>query len=241
MLRAATLLALALLSPPAGAQQSWRADDFMAVPAPRVRLPLSTGARVVETAPVGLALGVLRRIGEAAGVQATLYIVEGDEFRAFVGGGLPAGAIGLSLGALTVLGTNADRMAAVLAHELAHVKLAHIAGAQVRNGFIELLGALAGAAVEARTGVPLGGVLTGTAGRAAAAAFDRQQELDADALGIDWMRRAGYNPQGALDVLERLTGSGGWFASHPSGADRVEAARRRIAQPVSQAPYSSSP
>ncbi len=230
-MRAVVFAVLLLVVVPAGARQAWDADAIMAVGTPKVRLQASSGPEVIELGPVGLALGVLNRLGGVAGIRAKLYVVEGQQFQAFVGGGLPAGAIGITLGALTAMGDRADRMAMVLGHELAHVRLGHIAGARVRNGIIEVLGAVLGAAVEARTGVPIGGVTSGVAGRVAAAAFDRDQEREADALAIDWIRMAGYNAQGALDVLERLTGTGGWFSTHPSGADRAEAARRQIAEP----------
>lgn len=206
----------------------------MNVGTPKIRLNDTASGRTVRTielGPVGLALGVLKRLGDVAGIQAKLYVVEGDHFNAFVGGGLPDGGIGVSLGALDAIGNSPDRLAHVLGHELAHVRLAHISGARVRNGVIEVLGAVVGAAVEARTGVPIGGVLTGTAGRAAAAAHDREQEREADALAIDWLRLAGYDTQGALDVLERLSPTSTWFATHPSGPERLEAARRQIAEP----------
>lgn len=227
-------------------QSAWDAEQILAYRTARVRLDSPNGgSQIVDSAQVATAVIALKRISGVAGVTAKLYLVEGSEFKAFVGGGLPSGVIGLSLGALTTLAYKADRMAMVVAHELAHVRLGHVAGATVRNGVIELISTLLGAAVEVRTGVPLGGAINATAGRAVAAAHDRSQESEADALAIDWMRMAGYDPQGAIDALEDLPASSSWFATHPSGPERVAAARRQLASPpgsaVSRLPVAVDP
>jgi len=108
-----------------------------------------------------------------------------------------------------------DEVAAVLAHELAHVTQGH-------PGRPDLLAA---------------GVDHPDVGTAATLAtrFSRAQEATADRLGISYAYRAGYRPEALLPVLDRLadrTSLGavaGHFDSHGGHAERVRACRQTIA------------
>ena len=58
--------------------------------------------------------------------------------------------------------------------------------------------------------------------------FSRTQELEADALGLEYMAHAGYQPREAIAFwrrMQQLTGNGGpphFLATHPSNARRIE-------------------
>ena len=64
--------------------------------------------------------------------------------------------------------------------------------------------------------------------------FSRTQELEADALGLDYMAQAGYEPTAAIAFwrrMQQLSGDGGppdFLATHPSSARRIEELLERL-------------
>jgi predicted Zn-dependent protease len=116
------------------------------------------------------------------------------------------------------------RLAGVLAHELAHDDLGHVAKAQTLGAGLSI-----GIIILDQI-VPGSGALTPIAGGLIARAYSRNEEYAADRHGVDILKRAGYPAQTMLDTLTWLaqtegTDSGGFFATHPATADRIEALR----------------
>ena len=108
-------------------------------------------------------------------------------------------------------GSREDELAFILGHELAHTVAQHLVKRyrtlQQQEAFLALISALTSAATRgAGEGVQQAGQL----GLKAAAllrdvknsGFSQEQELEADQVGIQYVRRAGYDPQAALDLLE---------------------------------------
>jgi hypothetical protein len=66
-------------------------------------------------------------------------------------------------------------------------------------------------------------------------AYSRDEEREADRLGVDWMAAAGFDPEGALRLHERLLQSGGrgipipFLQTHPAGEERIARIRQQIA------------
>jgi predicted Zn-dependent protease len=144
---------------------------------------------------------------------------------------LPGGKIGINRGLLLELDSEAE-LAAVLGHEIVHAAARHGALAMQRG--LLLQGALAVAAVAARNR-DYSELAVGAAGVGAQLIHMRHgrgDELEADAYGMEYMSRAGYDPQAAISLQEtfvRLAAgrdNGGWlaglFASHPPSMERVE-------------------
>jgi predicted Zn-dependent protease len=155
-------------------------------------------------------------------------IADDPELNAFA---LPSGWIYVTRGLLT-LSNREDELAGVLAHEMAHVLERH---AVKRVGAATPLAVLFGvpSGILGMVSPSLGGIVGG-AGRVvsglALAPYSRDQELEADRIGIALAARAGWDPAalgGLLGTLERAeTLSGGsakrsFFATHPSTPDRV--------------------
>ena len=116
------------------------------------------------------------------------------------------------------------RLAGVLAHELAHDDLGHAAKAQTLG-----VGLNIGMVILDQI-VPGSGALTPIAGGLIARAYSRNEEYAADRHGVDILTRAGYPTQTMLNTLTWLaqtegTEGGGFFATHPATADRIEALR----------------
>jgi len=118
-----------------------------------------------------------------------------------------------------------DRLRAVLAHELSHQDLNHVAKAQVLGAGLGI-----GAAILDQI-FPGTGAITPLAGQLVISQYSRSEEYAADAQGVVLLRRAGYSKEMMIDTLTwllQVSGpeSGGFFATHPGTADRIDAVRK---------------
>lgn len=158
---------------------------------------------------------------------------------------LPNGNIYLTRG-LVALANDTAELAAVIAHEMAHVLARHAVERQELQRTAELVNRVRVDVLQDQAGARA----ASDQGRLAIAAFSRQQELEADALGVRIISRAGFDPYGAtrfLNSLARTTeiraamlglqpGSENLdiTATHPAPPDRIQLAilaARQIAAP----------
>src|SRR5687768_1940832 len=151
---------------------------------------------------------------------------------------LPGGKIAVNRGLLMELKSEAE-LAAVLGHEIVHAAARHSAQ-QMSRGMLAQGGLLA--AQVAASDSDYGGLYMAGAGLAAQLTmqkYGRDAELEADRYGIEYMKRAGYDPRGAVSLQEtfvRMSGNKdsnwfqGLFASHPPSQERLEANRRLAAK-----------
>ncbi|ABA88461.2 peptidase lipoprotein, M48 family, TPR domain-containing [Syntrophotalea carbinolica DSM 2380] len=152
---------------------------------------------------------------------------------------LPGGFVAITRGLLVSL-ENEAQLAAVLGHEVGHVTARDSVQGMQRG---TLLGA--GLAVlSAATGSSAYGGVAQKAGQLAAGLLDnrfsREQERQADRLGVDYMVRAGYNPRGSVQLQEffyRTVEAGaepmwlaGLFRTHPFSKERMLALEAYIAE-----------
>jgi predicted Zn-dependent protease len=120
---------------------------------------------------------------------------------------------------------NDDQLRGVLAHELAHDDLGHVAKAQA-------LGAGVGIGMIILDQIfPGSGQITPVAGALITRGYSRQEEYDADRHGVDLLRRAGYSKEVMINTLTWLLrtegGSGGGFlATHPGTQERIDALKK---------------
>jgi putative metalloprotease len=120
---------------------------------------------------------------------------------------------------------NDDQLRGVLAHELAHEDLHHVAKAQTLG-----VGLNIGAIILDQI-IPGSGALTPIAGELVARGYSRKEEYAADAHGAEILERVGYSRQSMIDTLNWLisqTGGskGGFLATHPGTSERVEALKQ---------------
>lgn len=141
---------------------------------------------------------------------------------------LPGGQV-LVFDGLIDFADDANEVAAVLAHEIAHVAHRHVMEVAVeRTAVAVLIGLLVGDV--------FGGAAIGAVGEALiAGAYTREAEAEADALGVELMNRAGYDARPLADFLDRVAdehgemeGVLGYFASHPASAERAQAVRAAV-------------
>ncbi len=136
-----------------------------------------------------------------------------------------------------------DELAAVLAHEVAHIVARHqIKRLQAIWGF-NILGVLAAQTQDAD--VALG---TQLAYASLMMEYSQEDELLADQLGARYAKRAGYDPNGMIRFLERLKERQrkeparplSYFRTHPSYGERVKAAKEELGQEIKFSDYISA-
>lgn len=175
---------------------------------------------------VGMAM-VPHTEGDYASLPWEFTLLDSDVINAFA---LPGGKVFISRG-LAARFNNEAQLASVVGHEIGHVTARHVNERMSRQMGVELLAGLVGAAAGGaesallREAVP---ALVGTAGQGYLLKFGREQELEADNLGIRYMTRAGWDPRGSLQAMQVLadldTGNAPpeFLSTHPYASTRVE-------------------
>ncbi|MET0545110.1 MAG: M48 family metalloprotease [Caulobacterales bacterium] len=178
-----------------------------------------------------------QKVATAAGLpgQCTFTVVNSDVVNAFA---VPGCYIYITRGLLAIMNTE-DELASVLGHEVGHVTADHSARRQ-------------NTAMASQLGALLVGVLSGSGQIAQAAGqlgqmyslnYSRDQEFQADDLGVRYISKVGYNPYAAADMLNalgtndalttKISGRGtadptpAWARTHPLSADRVVRAKTK--------------
>ncbi len=161
----------------------------------------------------------------------TLGVISDDSVNAFAA---PAGYLFVHSGLILAMQSD-DQLAAVLAHELAHVTERHLARNIERSQAINLAtlaGVLAGVLLggggsEAGEALAVGSM---AGGQAASLKYSRDDEREADHLGLQYLARSGYEPEGMARAFERieeqmrLSGAGSmpaYMSTHPGVAERI--------------------
>ncbi len=153
---------------------------------------------------------------------------------------LPGGKVFVSRGLIEKM-TNEAQLAGVVGHEIGHVTAQHTARrmgqATLFQGGIGLAGAITGAAAEGTTLRQTGDLLlpaVNVGGQMVLLKFSRDEESQADSLGLRYMTRAGYNPTAQLQVMEILkqASSGGkdpeFMSTHPHPETRITRLRDEL-------------
>jgi len=163
-------------------------------------------------------------------VPFTIKVVDSDEINAFA---LPGGYFFVNSGLILAADDEAE-LAGVMAHETAHVAACHAARENTRGNLMQM------------ASIPLifvGGAV-GYAGYEAAGLalpmtfmkFSRGFEAEADYLGLEYMYKAGYDPQAFISFFEKVQALekkkpgtlSKAFASHPQTPDRIAASQKEI-------------
>jgi predicted Zn-dependent protease len=160
------------------------------------------------------------------------YIIKEDVYNAFA---IPAGHIFINSGLLAAMQSE-DELAGILGHEISHVVCRHISKRIERSKKIDLAtmaGMVAGIFLGATTGdatamqtLTIGSM---AAGQTASLAYSRDDESQADQLGLVLTTNAGYDPNGLLTALKRIR-TKQWFGArqiptymqtHPATEERI--------------------
>ena len=147
-------------------------------------------------------------------------VFDNEQANAFA---LPGGKIGVFNGLLNVA-TDQHQLAAVMAHEVGHV-LANHSNERASQSTIRNVGLVA-AQVLGASDTTLQAIDIGTQ-YGLFLPFNRTQESEADAIGVQLMERAGVDPQQSITLWQNMTASGGprqpeLLSTHPSPDTRME-------------------
>lgn len=174
-------------------------------------------------------------IVEAAGPQPLdyrFYVVEDASLNAFAG---PGGHIYIHTGTI-MASDNVSELAGVMAHEVGHVALRHIARNYYRQRSTGILYQLGAAVLAIFVGglAAQGGQLAGQlAAMAYLNTFSRDAEREADQFAVDVLPGTGIHPIGLVTFFETLSKQGGgrppaFLSSHPATEERIENTRQSI-------------
>jgi predicted Zn-dependent protease len=139
---------------------------------------------------------------------------------------MPGGKIMVYTGLMERLDLSDDELSAVIGHEMAHALREH-SRERASRAYAQQI-ALTGAAVVAGVGESTLDLANMVATVTFQLPHSREQEAEADRIGLELMARAAYDPRAAVEVwrkMERVASSGGtpeFLSTHPSGQSRIQ-------------------
>ena len=161
------------------------------------------------------------------------HVIESKEINAFSG---PGGHVYVTSALMNL--ANDDELASVLAHEVGHVVARHslktIQQSQTLGGLANLFGSITGVAGE--TAGQLGTAAASIVASGLLAVHNREEEREADFLGVHAMAKAGFNPEGMITMFQKLQRInrensdllGSLFNDHPDVDERISNTRYEI-------------
>ncbi|MFM8900819.1 MAG: M48 family metallopeptidase [Burkholderiales bacterium] len=154
---------------------------------------------------------------------------------------MPGGKIAFYSGILSELQLNDDEVAQIMGHEIAHALREHarerLGKSVATRGVLELGAAFLGLGDLGRIGANIGTqLLTMT--------FGREDETEADKIGLDMAARGGYNPQASISLWQKMGAANKgappeWLSTHPSNETRIRDLQATI--PDVESLYSRAP
>ncbi|GAB3764647.1 M48 family metallopeptidase [Ramlibacter monticola] len=186
---------------------------------PQLQRLRSISSRLIADAP--------RWNPRARGWRWEVNLIGSDSINAFC---MPGGKIAVFTGLIDKLRLSDDELAMVVGHEIAHALREH---ARERIAKSKGTGALLSFGAQLFGLGQLGDVAANIGTELLTLKFSRDDEIEADLVGLEMGARAGFNPQASISLWEKMAqasgGSGGSFLStHPSGPDRM----RRLAENI---------
>jgi predicted Zn-dependent protease len=154
-------------------------------------------------------------------------LIGSDQLNAFC---MPGGKIAFFYGILAKLQLDDDEVAAIMGHEVSHALLEHARERLGKNmatrGAIEIGAALLGLGSAGRLLGDMGGQLL-------TLRFSRDDESEADALGLILAAKAGYNPRAGVTLWQKMLAANKgappqWLSTHPSGDTRIKDMEARL-------------
>jgi predicted Zn-dependent protease len=183
----------------------------------------------------------MARSSERPNLPWEFNVVDSNEPNAYA---LPGGKLSITRGLISKMESE-DQLASVLGHEIGHVTAKHAVVSASRQ---QLLGAVlgVGGAVLQSQGTPGAGAIA-LAGQIGATLlvqkYSRDQERQADELGMKYMTAAGYNPRAFVETMRILEKAAkqepskfeSLFASHPVTSERIATAQSRLSSGYTEA------
>jgi len=160
----------------------------------------------------------------AQGWKWQVNLLKSDEVNAFC---MPGGRIAFYTGIIDKLNLTDDEIAAVMGHEIAHALREHGRERQSKATTTGMVTQLGGALFSAWSGYDVRG-LANTAGQLYVLKFSRDEEREADLVGLDISARSGFDPRAGVALWNKMAALEGrgapieLLSTHPGGSNRVE-------------------
>ncbi|MBD8530593.1 MULTISPECIES: M48 family metallopeptidase [unclassified Massilia] len=184
---------------------------------PQVKRLRSVAQRIIPHTP--------RWNASAKGWQWQVNLFDQPQVNAFC---MPGGRIGFYTGIINQLKLTDDEMAAIMGHEIAHALREHGRERAAKSGITSVVARGAGAIGAAIFGIDpsITNTVTGMIGQGVVLKFSRDEEREADLVGLDIAARAGYDPRAGIALWRKMAmlnkGAPPEFLStHPGGETRI--------------------
>ncbi len=144
---------------------------------------------------------------------------------------MPGGKIAVFTGILDQLQLTEDETAMVVGHEMAHALREH---ARARIAKSQGTGTLLSIGAQLLGLGSLGDVAANVGTQLLTLRFSREDEIDADLVGLELASRAGFNPDASVALWEKMgrakegSGGPGFLSTHPTGPDRIKRLQENV-------------
>ncbi len=167
----------------------------------------------------------LRWNQEASSWKWQVNLIDSEQVNAFC---MPGGRIAFYSGILTQLTLTDDEAAVVMGHEIAHALREHGREQAAKSSATSIAAKLAGAGLSAWLGVDphLTDTATDMAAKGFILSYSRQDESEADLVGLDLAARAGFDPRAGVVLWQKMgalnkSAPPQFLSTHPSGSNRI--------------------
>jgi len=141
---------------------------------------------------------------------------------------MPGGKIAFYTGILNKLQLTDDEVAMVMGHEIAHALREHARERMGKGQVTEFAARLGGSLLSGLLGIDprVGDAVAQTGANLASLKFGREDESEADLVGMELAARAGYDPRAGVSLWQKMAANNKgappeWLSTHPSGNTRI--------------------
>ena len=141
---------------------------------------------------------------------------------------MPGGKIAFYTGILNKLQLNDDEVAMVMGHEIAHALREHARERMGKGQATEFAARIGGSLLSGLLGIDprVGDAVAQTGANLASLKFGREDESEADLVGMELAARAGYDPRAGVSLWQKMAANNKgappeWLSTHPSGTTRI--------------------
>jgi len=176
---------------------------------------------------------VRHRMSDVMPIRYTLALSRQSEINAFATRENGQTLVVFTDGFLKTFGADTDVLATTLGHEVAHHKLGHTDPSRQKNRAFSQEIASQVLGTIASYFVPFSGLLVGPAVKTASLSFNRDDEREADTLGMTWAVQAGYSPCGSYRLSKKFSDMDEGIAltflsTHPGNSERMDNAKQFV-------------
>lgn len=156
-------------------------------------------------------------------------LIKSDQINAFC---MPGGKIAFYTGIIEKLKLTDDEIGVIMGHEMAHALREHGREQIAKQGLTQIGAGIVESAVTAQAGSTAGSMVKQGAGLLSLK-FSRDDETDADLVGLELAARAGFDPKAGVSLWKKMAAANKgapmeWFSTHPSSDTRIATIEKNL-------------